>query len=106
MFLFNCYSNTVLICIYTYTKDCNIRNIVTPIVVPIAYPTTPHTVAAIVMLRLSIGLRDFFISPQNAAAVAGPPIAALLATSISVRSIRVVANKRRNIYDPNNATMP
>ena len=61
------------------------RYMLTPIIVLIAYPTTPQTVAEIVP-PYSLPGSLFFMRPQNAAAVAGPPIAALEAIPTSSRS--------------------
>jgi hypothetical protein len=68
----------------TPTTPPTIRYIVTPSTVPIAYPTTPHTVAAIV--RPCSLDTSRFIRLQNAAAVAGPPMAAFDAIQISSSS--------------------
>lgn len=57
----------------------------TPTIVPMAYPTTPHTVAEMVR-PCSLAGSLFLIWPQKAAAVAGPPIAALEAIQTSSRS--------------------
>lgn len=59
-----------------------------------AYPTTPHTVAAIVISRRSFGDKRL----QNAAAVAGPPIAALdaMRTSSNCKSGRKQCRTNRD----------
>ena len=53
----------------------------TPIVVPNAYPMTPQNVAAKTSALLSSSLHSFILD-ANAAAVAGPPIAAFDAMTI------------------------
>ena len=61
------------------------RYMLTPIIVPIAYPTTPQTIAEIVP-PCSLPGSLFFMRPQNTAAIAGPLIAALEAIPTSSRS--------------------
>mmetsp|Transcript_20038 Transcript_20038/g.49862 ORF Transcript_20038/g.49862 Transcript_20038/m.49862 type:complete len:148 (-) Transcript_20038:1081-1524(-) len=73
------------------------RYMLTPTIVPIAYPTTPQTVAEIVR-PCSLPGSLFFMQPQNAAAVAGPPIAAFEAIQTSSRSNDgVLAPLRRDL---------
>mmetsp|Transcript_25703 Transcript_25703/g.37711 ORF Transcript_25703/g.37711 Transcript_25703/m.37711 type:complete len:172 (-) Transcript_25703:1506-2021(-) len=82
---------------------------VTPTPVATAYPTTPHIVAATIspwrnlpyFLPLPVGP----IFPANAAAVAGPPIAAFDATitSSSPRGNHFTSREKGNIFETQSA---